>query len=79
MNGTTDFEFRTTVCRPFHTPEEMREIGRWLRGAEKYYIQPFVDSGRLLGEGVSALTEAELNALLEAVLPYIPAAKIRGR
>ena len=79
LNGTTDFEFRTTVCHPFHTPEEMREIGRWLRGAEKYYLQPFVDSGRLLGEGVSALTGAELNALLEAVLPYIPAAKIRGR
>lgn len=79
LNGKVDYEFRTTVCHPFHTPKEMKEIGRWLGGAEKYYIQPFVDSGNLLGGGVSALTEAELNALLEAVLPYIPAAKIRGR
>ena len=79
LNGKTNYEFRTTVCHPFHTPKEMKEIGCWLRGAEKYYIQPFVDSGNLLGDGVSALTEAELNALLEAVLPYIPATKIRGR
>lgn len=74
----TDYEFRTTVCHPFHTPEHMAAIGRWLRGAKRYFIQPFVDSGSLLGSGVSALTKPELDALLDAVKPYIPAAKLRG-
>ena len=78
LNCKIDYEFRTTVCHPFHTPKEMEEIGQWLIGAEKYYIQPFVDSGRLLGQGVTALNETELKELLEAVLPYIPAARIRG-
>ena len=35
-------------------------------------------AGSLLGSGVSALTKPELDALLDAVKPYIPAAKLRG-
>ena len=56
----------------------MAEIGRWLAGAERYFIQPFVDSGDLVGRGSTAMTPAELSALLEAVRPYIPAATLRG-
>ncbi len=78
MYGNADYEFRTTVCSPFHTPEEFEKIGKWLSGAKRYYIQPFVDSGNLLGSGVKMLSVSEIKALSEAVLPYIPAAKIRG-
>ena len=31
MAGAVDYEFRTTVCAPLHTPEEMAGIGRWLK------------------------------------------------
>mgnify|MGYP004683733715 CR=1 FL=1 len=78
MKGTVDYEFRTTVCAPLHTPEEMAEVGRWLKGAKRYFLQPFVDSGALVGSGVSALSTAELEHLRASVLPYIPHAKIRG-
>ena len=77
-NSNIDYEFRTTVCHPFHSPDGMQEIGRWLRGAKRYFIQPFVDSGNLLGSGISAMTKSELEALLKAVKPYIPAAELRG-
>ena len=77
-NSNIDYEFRTTVCHPFHSPECMEEIGRWLRNAKRYYIQPFVDSGNLLGSGISAMAKPELEALLSAVKPYIPAAELRG-
>lgn len=77
-NGNIDYEFRTTVCHPFHSPKCMEEIGRWLRNAKRYYIQPFVDSGNLLGSGISAMEKPELEALLSAVKPYIPAAELRG-
>ena len=56
----------------------MEEIGQWLRNAKRYYIQPFVDSGNLLGSGVSVMTKSELETLLNAVKPYIPAAELRG-
>ena len=78
MAGQVEYEFRTTVCRPFHTPEAMEEIGRWLQGARQYFLQGFVDSGDLVRGGVEALTADELTALREAVLPWIPNTRIRG-
>lgn len=77
-NSNIDYEFRTTVCHPFHSPKCLEEIGRWLRNAKRYYIQPFVDSGNLLGSGVSVMTKSELETLLNAVKSYIPAAELRG-
>ena len=72
-----DHEFRTTVFHPDHTPEDLVQIGQWLQGTEKYYIQQFVNSGDLIGSG-TALTPEEMTALLEAVKPYIPNAQLRG-
>ena len=72
-----DHEFRTTVFHPYHTREDMTEIGKWLSGTKKYFIQQFVDSGDLIGEG-QALSPEEMQALLEAVKPYIPSAELRG-
>lgn len=77
-NSNIDYEFRTTVCHPFHSPGGMQEIGRWLHGAKRYFIQPFVDSDNLLGSGISAMAKPELKTLLKAVKPYIPAAELRG-
>lgn len=78
LEGRVPYEFRTTVCRPFHDPEAMAAIGQWLRGADRYFIQPFVDSGDLVGTGVEAIDPAGLAQLLAAVRPYIPHAAIRG-
>ena len=79
MNGTVDYEFRTTVCAPLHTPRDMEELGRWLKGARRYFLQPFADSGALVGGGVSPLSEDEIKALRDSVLPYIPNTQIRGQ
>ena len=53
QDSPTDYEFRTTVCKPLHTEKEMEEIGRWLKGAKRYFLQPFVNSGNLVSGGVS--------------------------
>lgn len=78
LEGTVPYEFRTTVVREFHRPQDLAEIGRWLKGAEKYFIQCFTDSGDLIAPGYSPCSREELDALLEAVRPYIPAAELRG-
>ncbi len=78
MAGDTAYEFRTTVCKPFHDPEAMEQIGFWLQGAEQYFLQPFVDSGDLVGQGISPLSAQEIQALREAVLRNIPNTRIRG-
>lgn len=77
MDSGVDYEFRTTVCHPFHRPEDLKKIGQWLSGAKQYFIQQFVDSGDLVGEAFP-LSPEEMQALWEAVLPDIPNAKVRG-
>ena len=78
QDSLADYEFRTTVCKPLHTEKEMEEIGRWLKGAKRYFLQPFVDSGSLVSGGVQAHTRDELARLRQAVLPYIPNTQLRG-
>lgn len=77
MNSGVDYEFRTTVLHPWHTPEDLTAIGRWITGAKRYFIQAFADSGDLIGTG-DALTEPQLQTLLQAVKPFIPDAQLRG-
>lgn len=76
--GTIPYEFRTTVVKELHTPETMEELGRWLAGPAPYFLQNFVDSGDLVSSGMSPCTRQELDALLATVLPYLPAASLRG-
>ena len=78
MSSGVDYEFRTTVTRELHSPQDFVKIGEWIRGAKRYYIQNFVDSGNLIENGSSPLDNQGLSALLEAVLPYVPSAQIRG-
>ena len=78
MNSGVEYEFRTTVTRQLHTREDMEKIGAWLAGAKRYYIQQFVDSGNLIGQGLSALSPEEMEILRQAALTYIPNTTLRG-
>ena len=78
LDSSIEYEFRTTVCKPLHTEKEMEEIGHWLGGAKRYFLQPFVDTGNLVSGGVQAYTQEELMRLRQAVLPDIPNTRLRG-
>ena len=78
MSGAVSCEFRTTVVRELHKREDFAAIGRWLRGAEKYYLQGFVDSGDLIQPGLRAYTKDIMEQALEIVRRNIPNAELRG-
>ncbi len=78
MQGGVDYEFRTTVTKELHTPDGFTKIGQWIKGAKRYYIQSFVDSGNIILEGLNPLDLQGLKALLEAVSPYVPSVELRG-
>jgi len=78
MAGPVDYEFRTTCCKPLHDTDALETIGAWLSGAKQFYLQAFVDSGDLVGTGIRGFEKEELEALRQAVLPYIPNTRIRG-
>lgn len=76
--GVPDYELRTTVVRELHDVDDFAEIGRWIAGAKRYFLQAFVDGGALLAEGLHGCGEAEMAAFLQAVRPFVPAAGLRG-
>ncbi|HJD47640.1 MAG TPA: anaerobic ribonucleoside-triphosphate reductase activating protein [Candidatus Mediterraneibacter norfolkensis] len=78
MEGKIPYEFRTTVVREFHKRDDFEEIGRWLKGAEKYYLQGFEDSGDLIRPGLRGYTKEIMDQALEIVRKYIPNAQLRG-
>ena len=78
MRGNVMFEFRTTVVRELHSENDIVSIGRWLGGAPRYFLQSYNDSGSVLSPGLSAYSRAEMQQLLDAVKPFIPAAQLRG-
>ena len=78
MSGTVPFEFRTTVVREFHKREDFEEIGRWLKGAPRYYLQGFVDSGDMIQPGLRAYTKDIMEQALKIVRKYVPQAELRG-
>ncbi len=74
----TDYEFRTTAVREFHTAEDIRAIGQWVQGAPRYFLQSFVDSGNLVGQGCHGLSPLEMQALAEAAEPFFGQVSLRG-
>ena len=73
-----DFEFRTTVVKEFHTAQEIGEIGQWLEGSPRYFLQQFVDSGDLVGRGCAAVEPLELQAFSEIARPFFGQVELRG-
>ncbi len=77
-NSGVDYELRTTIVRELHTLEDIKEIGKWIAGARRYYLQCFADSGELIGEGFSAHDKNTLEAFRQALLEHISSVEIRG-
>lgn len=72
-------EFRTTLVKGIHRTKDMDGVGKWLAGEEKYFLQGFVDSGNLLGEGFEAFSAEEMQEFLRVIRKYVPTAKLRGQ
>lgn len=78
MSGCVDYEFRTTVTKQFHTEKSMEEAARFIRGAKRYFLQNFVDSGNLIGSGITGQSKEEMEKLLSVVKKYVPDSCLRG-
>jgi pyruvate formate lyase activating enzyme len=73
MNATDAYEFRTTVIREFHSPEEIVQIGKELCGARRLILQQFRPSVTLDPSlrHATAYTNDEMERLCTSVKPYI--------
>lgn len=77
--GGPEVEFRMTVVKGLHTADSLEAAAKWIEGSEEYYLQGFVNEGRLLRpEGLEAFTKEEMESFLERVRKYVPRAELRG-
>ena len=78
IEGDVPYEFRTTVVRQFHDEEAFREIGPWIRGAERYYLQKFTDRESVPFAGLDPVEDAEMRVFADIVRPYVNNVEVRG-
>lgn len=78
IEGSLEYEFRTTVVRELHSERDFREIGQWLKGAKEYYLQAYKDSDGVLRPGFGSYTRKELEGFRDILLQTIPLVGIRG-
>ena len=76
--GTVDYEFRTTVTREFHTREDILEIGKWLAGSRRYFLQAYRESDQMIGSGFSGYSREQLENFRLLLLDKIGEVGTRG-
>lgn len=78
MSSGVDYEFRTTLVDEFHTVEDIAAIGDVIKGARRYFLQKFKDSGILSEDSSHAVSDEKADEMLLAVQGKVEYAALRG-
>ena len=78
LTDKVDYEFRTTTVAELHDADSFRKIGPWLKGAKRYFLQPFTDRDTVAVAGFHAPGEDELRRYADLVRPFVREVAIRG-
>lgn len=72
MHSNIPYEFRTTVCNELHTIDDIIAICNRIKGAKKYFLQNFVDSGDILSPNLSPLPLPFLEEMTKKAQNIVP-------
>lgn len=79
LEGHVPYEFRTTVVKGLHSRKDFEEIGHWIRGCRRYYLQAYTESGEVLVPGVfSAFSKKEMEEFAALIRPFAEEVSLRG-
>ena len=78
MEGKTDYEFRTTAVAELHDDESFEQIGQWIKGAKRYFLQRFTDRDTVPFQGLHSPGKEQMEHWAEIIRPYVPAVELRG-
>lgn len=76
-SNAVDYEFRTTVTDA-HTEQSMEEMGQWLVGAKRLFLQKFVDSGDLIDPNTKGCDDKTMLRFKQILQKYVPETHLRG-
>ncbi len=77
-SNVVPYEFRTTLVSGHHSNESIEEMGKWLDGADKIYLQCFVDSGNCLQQGLQKVPKDRALIFKTILQKYINQVDLRG-
>lgn len=63
MSRASNYEFRTTVVKELHTPDDIKKIKNRLKGCKLYRLQSYRDSENVIVPGFTSYSEEELKKL----------------
>ena len=78
MESGVDYEFRTTVTHEDFSEDDFHKIGEMIKGAKRYFLQAFKDSGNLIREGNTAESKEKMERYLSICKNYVDFCAIRG-
>ncbi len=78
MEGTAEYEFRTTVVKELHSAEDIDKMGRMIAGAKRYFLQCFTDRETVPYAGMSAPSPEKLREYAEIAGRYVSYTALRG-
>ena len=79
LNSNIEYEFRTTVVKDFHSEKDFIEIGKWLEGGKKYFLQQYkYGDNQLIDKEYSSYSKEELLFLSELIKKFFIYTSIRG-
>ena len=78
LSNPVDYEFRTTLVKELHSIEAIEEIGNWIQGAKKYYLQMFEENDNVMVHGFHRMDREEVERAAEELGKKIGKVGIRG-
>ncbi len=78
ISNNLDYEFRTTLIDEYHTAENIKKIGEWIKGANKYFMQKFKPGDNCIAGGLTEVKEDKAKEFLNIITPFVKQANLRG-
>ncbi len=78
LTGKADYEFRTTLINEYHTKHNIKKIGEWIKGANKYFLQKFRESDTCIDRGLTEVDIKVATSFIDILSPFIKKVSLRG-
>lgn len=80
MKGAVAYEFRSTVLPLLHTEEEIMEMARQIKGADKYFLQQFRSEKKLVNDNFvneATYTKKRLTEIVQRFQEWFKVCRVR--
>ena len=78
LSGAVKYEFRTTLIAEYHKAENIKAIGEWIKGADKYFMQKFKSGDNCISQNLSPVAEDTAKQFVEIIRPFVKSVNLRG-